>query len=276
MLNFFISIVIFSVSVFMLGVSIRYGLIGASRLDNYFSIKSGRSFNGNSWFYRLPFSIGFVLEYYFYLVIGGDNYFKTNWWPLKTSAFISILLSFAVLNSRSAVYDYYSFEMIRQQGVLSLLTSGSFTWFLNIITLMYAALFVLIVIESVRMHGIYSPVRVIVYSLLSLLMANLTIIVLGLIVFVTMVYIFFKIVWFLFFSSRRSRRRNDEPKEESTWGILRNGLSVFKEDVREWEQGLKSERKYKKETVKPKVKIRRTRPKIKRTYKSDIPRLHPD
>lgn len=285
MINFFISIVIFAVSVFLLGVSIRYGLIGAGRLDNYFSIKSGKSFNGFNWYYRIPFNIGFIPEYFFYLVIGADNYFKVNWWPLKTSAFIAVLLALATLNSRTAVYDYYSFEMIRQQGIFSLITSGNFTWFLNIITLLYAALFVLIVIESIKMHGVYAPVRIVVYSVLCIMMANLTIIVLGLIVFVTIVYIAFKIIGFFFFSSNRSRRTKREvvePEEETTSGILKGGLALFRADVKEWEQGLKADRKIEKETkVRPKVKIRRKRPKIKRTenktnYNDDIPRLHPD
>ena len=277
MLNFFISIAVFAVSVFLLGVSIRYGLIGAGRLDDYFSAKSGRSFNGYPLYYRIPFGIGFIPEYFFFLVIGRDNYFKTNWWPVKTSGLLSILIAIVILNSRSVVYQYFSLGIIQDQGIAALFTSGTFVWFLNIITLLYFALFVLIIIESVKMHGFYAPVRIIIYSFLSFMMAQLTVIVLGLIVAVTIIYVVFKIVVFLFFSSRRSRNRKEEEDEESTGDILKGGLQLFKQEVLEWEDQLKSEKVSRKETVKPKVRIRRKKPKIKRTtYKDDIPWLHPD
>ncbi len=281
MINFLISIILFAVSVFLLGVSIRYGLKGAGRLDEYFSAKANRAFTGFNWYYRFPFSIGFIPEYYFYLVIGRDNYFKTNWWPLKTSAFISVLIAVASLKSRSAVYNYFSFELVKQHGLSVLFTSGNFVWFLNIIMLLYLALFVLIIVESIKMHGIYSPARIIIYSFLSFLMADLTVIVLGLIVFFSIVYLVWKVIKFLFFSRRKSRYR-DEPDtdEETTSGIFRKGLSSFKAEVKEWEQDVKSERKQKRETKKPKhkPKIRRKKPKIKRSSFDDdnIPRLHPD
>ncbi len=206
MLNFFISIIVFAASVFLLGVSIRYGLIGAGRADDYFSAKTNRTFPGFQWYYRLPFSLGLIIEYYFYLVIGATNYFKVNWWPLKTAGLLSLLIALATLNSRSDVIRYFSFELINEEGFTALFTSGMFVWYLNIVTLLYVALFVLIVIESVKMHGIYAPVRIFIYSILSLLTAQLTLIVLGLIVAVTLIYVAFKIIVFLFFSSRRSRR----------------------------------------------------------------------
>jgi len=283
MLNFFISIVVFAASVFLLGVSIRYGLIGAGRLDEYFSAKSGRTFMGYPWYYRLPFGIGFVPEYFFFLVIGSANYFKTNWWPVKTSAFLSVLIALATLNGRSAVYNYFTAGLIRQEGFLALFTSGTFVWFLNIITLLYLALFVMIAIESVKMHGIYSPVRIFTYGLLSLMMAQLTVIVLGLIVAISLIYIAFKIIVFLFFSSnKRHKRRKEEEEEESAGSILNGGLQLFKQDVLAWEEDLKSERRNRKSTTnskskpRPKVKIRRKKTPIKKAYADDVPRLHPD
>jgi hypothetical protein len=275
MINFLISVVVFVVSVFLLAVSIRYGLIGASRLDQYFSAKTTRNFSGYPWYYRIPFSIGLIPEYYFYLVIGRDNYFKFNWWPVKTSAFLSLLVALATLNSRTAVYNYFSFEMVRQNGFSALFTSGTFTWYMNFLTLLYLALFVVITIESIKMHGIYAPVRILIFALLSVMMANLTVIVLGLIVFITIVYIAFKIIGFLFFSSRR--RRNVEEPDNETRQFMQKGFSSFKEELFAWEDQAKPERKQRVEKIKPKVKIKRKRPKISRNIPDDdIPGLHPD
>jgi heme A synthase len=285
MLNFFISIIVFAASVFLLGVSIRYGLIGAGRLDDYFTAKSQRTFTGYPWYYRLPFGVGFVPEYFFFLVIGRDNYFKTNWWPIKTSAFFSVLIAMATLNSRSVVYNYFSFGLIRQEGFTALFTSGTFVWFLNIIVVLYLALFVMIVIESIKMHGIYSPVRIFAYSLLSLMMAQLTVIVLGLIVAISLIYIAFKIIVFLFFSSnkRRNGRRDEEEEEESAGSILNGGLQIFKQEVLAWEADVKTERKSRRTSTnskpkeRPKVKIRRKKAPVKKSFVDDeVPRLHPD
>lgn len=274
MANFFISILTFSVSVFLLGVSLRYGLKGAGNLDEYFLSKSNKNFSGFNWYYRIPFSIGLIPEYYFYIVIGRENYFKTNWWAIKTSAFLSVLLALALLNNRTMVYDYYTFKLVIDHGFLSLFTSGSLIWYLNIISVLYLALLTIIVVESVKMHGIFSPIRIFIYSLLSFFMASLTIIVLGLIVFITAIYIAFKVIKFLFFSNKKSYSRNDE--EEEVTGIFRKGLSSFKPEVLEWEQELKTRRSEKREKVKPKITITRKKKTSEKIYKSDIPRLHPD
>ncbi len=280
MMNFLISIILFAFSVFLLAVSIRYGLKGAGRLDNYFSLKHNSDYPGFNRFYRIPFSIGLIPEYFFYLILGRDNYFKTNWWPLKTSAFISVLLAIAALKSRSAVINYFTFGFVKQHGVTALFTSGSFVWYLNIVSLLYFALFVLIVIESIRMHGIYSPVRIIVYSVLSWLMADLTIIVLGLVVFFTLVYLVWKVIYFLFFSRKRRRSYQEDDDDGLVAERWQSGLSAFKKELKVWEQDIKSERvrKTKTENPKHKPKIRRRKPKIKRSsaYDDDIPRLHPD
>ena len=105
-------------------------------------------------------------------------------------------------------------------------------------------------------------------------MASLTIIVLGLIVFITAIYIAFKIIKFLFFSNKKSYTRNDD--EEEVTGIFRKGLSSFKPEVLEWEKELKTATPKTKERKKAKIRIKRKENVSEKTYKSDIPRLHPD
>lgn len=273
-MNFIISIVVLAVSVFILGVAIRYGLTGAGRLDDYFSSKTNRSFYGFNWFYRIPSKVGFIPEYFFFLVIGRENYFKTNWWAIKTSGLLSILIALATVNGRSTVYNYFSLALVKNEGFLALFTSGLFVWYLNIIVLTYVALFVLIVIESIKMHGLYSPVRIFTYSLLSFLMADLSIIVIGLVVAVILIYIVFKIIVFFFFSSKK--HADEEPDEEAS-GILKRGLRSFRKEVIEWEAERKTVSNTHINKSKPRVKVRRKKPKITRKpYKSNIPRLHPD
>jgi hypothetical protein len=172
---------------------------------------------------------------------------------------------------------------MKEGGISALFTSGTFVWYLNIIVILYIILFVLIVIESVKMHGIYSPIRIFVYSMLSFMMAQLTIIVLGLIVAVTLIYLVFKIIGFFLFSSRRRRnRREEEEDDESTGDILRGGLQSFKKEVLDWEEELKAERETIKKTVKPtqksrpKVRIHRKKTFPKKECGNEVPRLHPD
>lgn len=64
MLNFLIFIVVFAVSTFLLAVSVRYGMIGAQRMENWLTQKSGRSFDGFDWYYRIPFSIGLIPNFF--------------------------------------------------------------------------------------------------------------------------------------------------------------------------------------------------------------------
>lgn len=275
-MNFLISIILFAVSVFLLAVSVRYGLRGASRMDEYFSQKHNSDYPGFEWYYRIPFSVGVIPEYFFALVMGHDNYFKRNWWALKTASFISVLVFIAGLKSRSAVAAYFSLTLVKEEGITALFTSGNFVMFMNIIVLLYTALFVLICIESFRMHGIYAPIRIAVYSLLSLMMANLTIITLSLIIFVVVVYVVIKIIGFLLFSSRRRRRRIEDEEEETAASILGGGLRDFRAELYQWEGEEKSQPKTKAKVDRKSKRIKRKRPKIKRTYGGDIPRLHPD
>lgn len=278
MFNFLISIVVFAVSAFLLAMSVRYGMIGAERVDTWVQQKSCRSFEGFDWYYRIPFSIGTIPEYFYAMVLGRDNYFKTNWWALKTASFIAVLLFVALLKSRSTVAGYYSLSFVGDQGIAAFFTSGTFVWYLNFITLMYLALAVLVIIEGVKMAGLYAPVRIVYYGFLCLMMANLTLLVLGVIVFVAVVYFIFKVVKFLFFSNRR--RNQDQEDEESAGEILNKGLAGFKPELYEWEANRKSQiRKETKPIHKP--VIRRKKPVITRKQKpeihdDDIPRLYPD
>lgn len=278
MINLLLSILAFGVSVFLLAVTIRFGLRNIGKLDAYFSQKNNSTYAGFQWHYRIPFDIGIIPEYFFALVIAYDNYFKRNWWPLKTAAFLSLFLFFAGLNNYTTVMSYFSFQLIREGGFTALFTSGSLVLFLDLIMVLYLALFTLLSIESIRMHGIYAPVRIAAYSLLSFFMAQLSLITISLILFFTFLYIVFKIIKFLFFSSRR-RRRNEE-EEESAGNILNKGMKEFKVELLQWEEEGVTEdetttyahntNSSKKE--RPKITRRKRKPK----EEEDIPRLHPD
>jgi Ca2+/Na+ antiporter len=149
---------------------------------------------------------------------------------------------------------------------------------MNIIVLLYATLFVLIIIESIKMHGIYSPVRIIVYSVLSLLMGNLTVITLSIIIFIAVVYVVIKVIGFLFFSSKN--KKEDEDEEETAGSILGGGFREFKSELRQWEEDGTNAPEPTYEPTETK-KAKRKRPKITRRRKKiisddDVPRLHPD
>lgn len=278
MINFLISVVVFAVSVFLLVIAARYGLMGVRKLDHYFSQKSNPTYQGFQWHYRLPFTIGMIPEYFFAIVLGYDNYYRRNWWALKTASFISVLVFIAMLKSRSAVYSYISLDFIQENGLLALFTSGSFVHFMNIIVVLYTALFILICIESIRMHGFYAPARIITFSFLSLIMANLTVITLALIIFATILYLAIKVIGFFFFSSKDDKEPTKD--EESAGSILKGGFREFKSDLLRWEQEERSNSTEDFKTHKPE-KPKRKRPKITRRKKTissdeDVPRLHPD
>ncbi len=283
MTNFLIQIIIFAASAFLLAVSIRFGLRGAARLDDYFSQKNNSDYEGFQWYYRIPFSIGVIPEYFYALVIAYDNYFKRNWWALKTASFISVLVFIAGLKSRTAVAAYFSFDFVKEGGIAALFTSGNFVTFMNIIVILYLGLFVLICIESFRMHGIYAPVRILVYSLLSLMMANFTIITLSVIIFVTVVYVIIKVLAFFFTSRRRRRRREEDYEDKETAGtILGKGMREFKTELYQWEGEEKDKPKPTYKSERKTESTKRKRPKItrrrrKKTKNEDeVPRLYPD
>jgi hypothetical protein len=266
----------FAIFIFLM-IVIRYGLKVAGLWDDKITNKLRNTFTGFSWFYRIPFSIGVIPEYFFWLTIGNNNYFKTNWWALKTSSFITFLLFIAALSNRSEMELYYSLAALKENGIMSYVTSGITFWYLNLITVFYFTVFILIVIESIRMHHWYAPVRIIMYSTLSLLMSVVTFIVLGLIILVTFLYIAYKIIKFLFFSRNKKRREEDDDEDVSE--TLNNNYRVFRAELYAWEDDLKSSRSFKrKERETSEV---RKRPKIRRKHKTkpkdnDIPRFHPE
>ena len=279
MLHFFLSLIIFAAATFLLALSVRYGIAGAGRLDNWIVSRSGRRLEGFDWYFRIPTTAGAVPEYFYAMVLTREQYFNTNWWALKISSFISVLLFIALLNSRSGVESYYSFEMIRTQGLAAIFTSGTFFWYMNIISLLITVLIVLITVESIKMTGSYALLRAPVYLLLSLLMAAFTVAMLFVIVFMTAIYIIWKIISFLFITNRDSGNFS-EKGEETAEDILRSGFLVFKRDLDEWTSRRKSR------GTQDKVSEHRKTPLItqKREVQSssifgddtDIPRLYPD
>ncbi len=283
-MNFLISILVFAVSVFLLAVSARYGLIGATRLDNYFTNKTNSSYDGFQLYYRIPTSIGMIPEYFYAIILGHDSYYTKNWWALKTASFISILVFIATLANRSAVYSYYSLGFLQEKGIIGLFTSGTFVNFMNIITLLFLGLFVMICIESIYMHGKFAPVRIFTYSVLCIIMANLTVITLSIIVFIAIAYLVIKVVWWLFFSSnKRSKKNRDNVDNDETAGtILAGGFREFKADLTSWEDdqdnspsiNIKSKKSSK--TTRSKPKITRRRRKRPKRQDDEVPRLHPD
>ena len=279
-MNFLISTIVFAVSVFLLVLSVRFGLKGAEKLDDYFSLKKGSEYPGFQWYYRVPFPIGVIPEYFFAIVLEYNNYFKRNWWALKTASFISVLVFIAGLKSRSALTSYFSFDFLQEKGFAGLFTSGSFVIFMNIIVLLYAVLFVLICIESIKMHGLYAPVRILTYSVLSLFMASLTFATLSALVFIAVVYVAIKVIVFLFFSSRKNKKYDDK-EEESAGAILGKGYYEFKKYLYDWEanekESISENSKYEKHKVtkgrKPKITRRREKPV---RDDDEIPRVHPN
>lgn len=280
MINFIMYLFGSAAFIFLLGISLRYGLKGAGNLDSKISRKLNSSFNGFNWYFRIPFSIGVIPEYYFYLVLGANNYFKTNWWALRTSAYITFLLFLALLTNRNEVELYYSLNTVAESGFLSLFTSGITFWYLNLLNLFYITVFVLISIESIRMQKWYAPVRIFIYSFLSFFMSVLTIIVLSGIILVTVLYVAYKIIKFFFFSSNKQNHDNEDVS-----GQLNNNYRRFRAELYDWESEYKSSivssnTKRKKTTIKRKrvVVERKPKPKPKSRPKpnDDTPRFYPD
>ncbi len=279
MLHFFLSLIIFAAATFLLALSVRYGIAGAGRLDNWIVSRSGRRLEGFDWYFRIPTTAGAVPEYFYAMVLTREQYFNTNWWALKISSFISVLLFIALLNSRSGVESYYSFEMIRTQGLAAIFTSGTFFWYMNIISLLITVLIVLITVESIKMTGSYALLRAPVYLLLSLLMAAFTVAMLFVIVFMTAIYIIWKIISFLFITNRDSGNFS-EKGEETAEDILRSGFLVFKRDLDEWTSRRKSRGTQDKVSEHKKTSLITQKREVQSSSifgdDTDIPRLYPD
>lgn len=279
MLHFFLSLIIFAATTFLLALSVRYGVDGAGRLDNWIVSRPGRSFEGFDWFFRIPTAAGAVPEYFYAMVLTREQYFSTNWWALKISSFISVLLFIAMLKSRSGVESYYSLELIRNHGLAAIFTSGTFFWYMNIISLLFAVLIVLITVESIKMTGPYALLRTPIYLLLSLLMAALTVAALFVIIFMTAIYIIWKIISFLFINDRNSENSSDQG-EETAEDILRAGFLVFKRDLDEWTSKRKSRGRPGKVSEHKQTPVITEKIEVQSSNifgdDTDIPRLYPD
>lgn len=272
MINFLIYIVILASVAFLMILALRYGVKWAEQFDFYLTKKSNRSFRGFQWHFRLPLKIGLIPEYFFSLVLGMNNYFKRNWWPLKIAAFLAVLVFVGMLKDRTLVWHYFSFAFIFEGGVSSLISSGIFIWYLNIITLLYAFLFLMICFESVKMHALYAPVRILIYALMSFFLAFITIAVLSVVVFFTILYFAFKIISFFFRSPERKQSRNES--SESAGSIFRKGFKEFTAEYYLWKKESRNETFHKtKPRRKPKI-IRRVKKNNK--HEGDAPSLHPD
>lgn len=279
-MNFLITLVVFTASLFFMVYSIRYGLLWMRRLDSYFSDRTRSNYPGFRWYYRIPFSIGAVPEYFFAMVLGHNNYFTRDWWALKTASFISILVFIAALKSRSIVYDYFSFNFLLENGTGALFTSGTMIWYLNIVLVLFAALFVLICIESIKMYRFYAPIRILAFTLLSFFMAYLTVMTLSFIIFMVVVYFAFKLIVFFFFSSKDKKDKKEDSEETAT-SILRGGFKEFKSELYEWEKEENDDVHFDNNNEEKATPIKRRRPKITRRRKKvhiaeDVPRIHPD
>lgn len=282
MIKFLLYIISFVGSVFLFSMAIHYGLKLSERWDAKISSKLNRNFDGFNWFFRIPFSIGVIPEYFFYLVLRSDNYFKTNWWALKLFAFNTFLVFIAAISNNSVVNKYYSYSYYAENGINALFTSGITFWYLNLLTLFFLAIITLIIIESIRMHGWYAPVRIILYSMLSFFMAAVTLMVLSLVITITVLYIAYKVIKFLFFSSSHKKKVDDDDEDVSDQ--LNNSYRRFRAELYAWESSYKtSNRTTKREIKKPTIK--RKRPKVERKPKpkprpkyedDDIPRFYPD
>lgn len=280
MLNSIIQIVVFAVSTFILAFSIRMGMNGAEKMDTWLISKSGRNYEGFNWFFRIPLTPGVVPEFFYRTVLGRGNYFKTNWWSLKISSFLAVLLFVALLKTRSGVANYYTLAFLGEKGINAFFTSGVFIWYLNFVTLMYLALAGVIIYESVKMAGIFAPVRILYYGILCLLMANLTIVTLSAIVFLAVVYLIFKIITFLFLNQRKKYRNTDEI--DLGGDKIRARFRVFKAELVDWETLLVKNKPKKdiKKTIrcKPTISRKRTKARVPQSSSNfdDIPRFHPD
>ena len=163
-----------------------------------------------------------------------------------------------------------------------LFTSGSAYWYLNMVNILYLGLFALISIESIRMHGGWAPVRIIMYILMTIGMAIITLSVLILIIVISLLYIVYKIIKFFMTSSRRRKRRNqdDDDDDEGVSETLNNSYRRFRAELYAWEDERRDNPPKPKEK-KERPKIKRKRPKIERKPKTnpkddDSPRSAPE
>ncbi|MEE4256231.1 MAG: hypothetical protein V2I47_04265 [Bacteroidales bacterium] len=276
MLRFILYLIAGTAAVFMLSYTIRYLLKASHSWDTWICKKRGTSFCGFRWHYRIPWAIGVVPEFFYFQVLGRNNYFNARWWSLRASAYISFLLFLAIIFAKNTVADYYSLSYFRENGILAYIEGSSSFMYLNLVNFLFVALFILILIESIRMHAGWSPVRLIFYTLLCAMMAFVNVLVLALLISFTFLYVCYKIIKF-FLTSRR-RYKVDVDDDDSPSDKLNNRFRRFRAELYEWERERKATIEVEKEERK--TVIKRKRPRIERKPKKkyiddDIPRIYP-
>lgn len=162
----------------------------------------------------LPTRLGKLFDYYQYRVIGETNYFKGISWPVKVASVISLLLFIAFSSNKQGVIDYYSLSFFRENDVATIFGSEISIWFLHVITVSYLVLFGLILIESVRMHKYFAPVRVIMLVLFSVIMSLLTVLSISVLIITSVIYLILRIIRFIFFNkSRKDKTESQSDKK---------------------------------------------------------------
>jgi len=171
----------------------KYGLRMAGKLDKRLSIIVHHSFPGFQWYFRLPFRAGILTEYYFFLIIGKKNFFKTNWWPLKMFAYSSLLLFFAFLFNRTGVIHFYRYSIVSFDTGFLAENMNFLFWYLTGILIIDLIIIMLLLTESVRMHLWLAPVRIIIYLCLSILFSLLALFTCLVLLFFPLMYIVYRI-----------------------------------------------------------------------------------
>jgi hypothetical protein len=255
----------------------RYLLKASFSWDTMICKRRKSSFCGFRKHFRIPWSIGVIPEFFYFLVLGRKNYFNARWWALRAGSYISFLLFLALLFARKTVVVYYSLANVREQGIIAYFEAGSSFWYLNVVNLLFVALILMIIIESIRMHAAWAPVRIVFYTILTFLMSAISVLVLALIISLTFLYIAYRIIKFFFTSRRRTRIDIDD--DDSPSDHLNNRFRMFRAELYAWERERKSKKS--EDLQLEKTVIRRKRPRIIRKPKDhsrdkDIPRFHPD
>jgi hypothetical protein len=224
----------------------------------------------------MPSTIGVVPEFFFFMVLGRENYFNARWWALRWASYFSFLFFLAALFSRSTIERYYSWSFLTENGIGAYFSSSGM-WYLHMLNLFFIGLVAMILVESIRMHKAWAPVRFILYTFLSVCMAYISMITIALIIAITFLYLCYKIIRFFMSSGRKTKIEVDD--DDSASDKLNNTYRQFRAELYEWEAYRKEERKSRREEKK--TVIKRKRLKIERKPRTvrkddDIPRFHPE
>lgn len=270
-----------SALVFTLAATIRYGLKGAFAWDRKINRRLNSSYLGFRKHIRIPFAVGVIPEFFYFLVLGRNNYFNARWWALRAASYISLLFFLAALFKQSLVRAYYSGTLWADEGFIATIADNTGALYLTMVNALFVILLVLVMVESIRMHKAWGPLRFVFYSLLSAMMAVVSLAVLALIISISFLYLAYKIIMF-FLRSGRSRTP-DSNDGEGTREKLNNSYRRFRAELYAWEKNRKQERKEEKEETierrKPVIKLTRRRIErkpVKKDSKGDIPKIYPD